>query len=76
LDGDFDLIYDLYKNYPVIVVINKVDQLDFKSFQKFFENSLIADQEYKEKHSIKNSNIYSWVATSNVFYFKYRRKYF
>jgi GTPase Era involved in 16S rRNA processing len=63
LDGDFDIIYQIFKEYPVIVVINKVDQADLRQFKLFFQSSLKADEEYRKERSIKKSNIHSWVAT-------------
>jgi predicted GTPase len=72
LDGDLHLIHDLYSKFPVIIVLNKVDQVEKEKameLEKSIKDMII---EYETSHDIK-TNVKAIVKTSANIYDKERR---
>jgi GTPase Era involved in 16S rRNA processing len=72
LNTDLELIHTLYRSYPVILVLNKVDQIGLLKIKDMIEVIREMIRSYEEDHHIV-SNIKQIVKTSANIYDKDRR---
>lgn len=72
LEGDLYLIHNLYSKFPVIIVLNKVDQMEKEKTMEFENKIKEMIMNYEKEKNVK-SNIKAIVKTSANIYDKDRR---